>query len=79
MYLLEKDGKKKAIEKAKSRGPAKTSTKKWCKSAGGGHVLKNGKTVKSKSKSKSGGQSKRGSYGSTYSNNKKLIKTAGDG
>ena len=77
MYLLEKDGKKKAIEKAKSRGPAKTSTKKWCKSAGGGHVLKNGKTVKSKSKS--GGPSKRGGSGSASSNNKKWIKTAGDG
>ena len=37
--LLEKDGRKKAREKATSRGRTKTSTKKWCKSAGGGRVL----------------------------------------
>jgi len=70
---------KKARNKAKSRGQTNISTKKWYKSAGGGCVLKNGKTLKSKSKSKSGGQSKRGSYGSTSSNNKKWIKAAGDG
>jgi len=75
--LLEKDGRKKAREKAKSRGQTKTSTKTWCKSAGGGRVLKNEKTVKSKSKS--GGPSKRGGSGSASSNNKKWIKIAGDG
>ena len=75
--LLEKDGRKKSREKAKSRGQTKTSTKKWCKSAGGGRVLKNEKTVKSKSKS--GGPSKRGGSGSASSNNKKWIKIAGDG
>jgi len=77
VYLIEKDGRKKAREKAKSRGQTKTSTKKWCKSAGGGRVLKNEKTVKSKSKS--GGPSKRGGSGSASSNNKKWIKIAGDG